>query len=91
MTAGILFAGCSGKEKPGEDFSNSNSNSDYSSEWESDTNSTELTETVVHFNSDGGSVVADMLLLYGKAVGQLPVPTKTEYNLSVGNMTTAAG
>lgn len=79
LTAGILFAGCSGKEKPGEDFSNSNSNSDYSSEWESDTNSTELTETVVHFNSDGGSVVADMLLLYGKAVGQLPVPTKTEY------------
>lgn len=79
LTAGILFAGCSGKEKPGEAFSNSNSNSDYSSEWESDTNSTELTETVVHFNSDGGSVVADMLLLYGKAVGPLPVPTKTEY------------
>lgn len=76
LIAGVLFAGCSGKEVPGTELGDFHSTADPSSERESGTNPAALPETIVHFNSNGGSAVADMMLLYGKEVGQLSVPKK---------------
>ncbi len=79
LMASTFFAGCAYKESEGKDFSNFNSNFDHSADLDSETDSVELLATVVRFNSNGGSTVSDATLRYGMQVGQLPVPTKTEY------------
>ena len=76
LIAGTLFAGCSHQEVSGKELGNSHSTADPSTEAESGTNPTELPQTLVHFNSNGGAAVADTMLLYGKEVGQLSVPAK---------------